>query len=67
MKEEIAKVEKDAAKLVIAKPVRPEPVAPANEQGMNVPVASTAPDTTKAREQELVTLEEELASQEAFG
>ena len=66
MEEEIAKDKVDAAKLVIAEPIRPKPVAPVNEQGKNISVASTTPDTTKAREQELATLRDELAAQEAL-
>ena len=58
MEEEIAKAKAHATKLVITEPIRLEPVMPVNEQGKNILVASTTPDTTKA--QELATLREEL-------
>ena len=50
MEEEIAHAKDSATKLVIAEPVRPEPVAPVNEPGNKVPAASTTPDTTKRHE-----------------
>ena len=66
MEEEIGKAKAEAAKLVIEGPTLTEPVAPVSVQTKRMMVPETTPNTTKAQEQELATLKEELAAHEAL-
>ena len=66
MEAEIAQAKAEVGKQVTEGPRLLEPVAPVNEQTNKMPVTEIALDAHKAQEQELATLREELAAQEAL-